>query len=164
MLNYSTIYFIYGLPGVGKSTYATKLYQDLISISNKPERYKIIHLDDYLKGDIDSLINEIYWDTSHDYIIEGVEVPRMIYDGKLLNFSNCHYIILVSSVWNCVMRKLKREYNEYKDKISKWEMIKDTPKMIKGYYDTYNHYMKEYDEFIRYIEYNMFNPQYIKTS
>lgn len=163
MLNHSTIYFIYGLPGVGKTTYATKLYQELISVSNTPDRYKIIHLDNYLKGDINSLIDKIYFDYQYDYIIEGVEVPRIIYDGRLLSFSNSHYIILQSPIWKCVLRKLKREYNEYKDKISTWDMIKDTPNMIKGYYSTYKNYTHEYDKFIRYLYYHMFTPSFIKT-
>ena len=131
------IYFIYGLPGSGKTTYSTKLYQDIISVSNTPDSIKIIHLDDYLKGSIYYLIDTLYKENQYDYIIEGIEMPRLI--------------------------KLKREYNEYKDKISKWDMIKDTPNMIRGYYNTYSHYIEEYNHFIFHLEHNKFNPSYIKT-
>ena len=158
------IYFIYGLPGSGKTTYSTKLYQDLISVSNTPDSIKIIHLDDYLKGSIYYLIDTLYKENQYDYIIEGVEMPRLIYNGELLLESSVSSIIVLQCpIVKCIYRKLKREYNEYKDKISKWDMIKDTPNMIRGYYNTYNHYIEEYNHFIFHLEHNKFNPSYIKT-
>ena len=157
------IYFIYGLPGSGKTTYSIELYQELIT-SDDPDKYKIIHLDDYFQGNINTLIDDIYNDKDHIYIIEGVDIPRIVYDGRLLYSFKCHFLILDCNLLRCILRKIKREYKEYKNIISKWVMIKDTPNMIRGYYRTYKHYIHQFNKFKKYLDNHMYTPSYIKTS
>ena len=102
----NNIYFIYGLPGSGKTTYSIELYQELIT-SDDPDKYKIIHLDDYFQGNINTLIDDIYNDRDHIYIIEGVDIPRIVYDGKLLYSFKCYFLILDCNIMKCVIRKIK---------------------------------------------------------